>query len=470
MPSMSSTVQLRDNVLYSVLDYASQPALMLVATPFLLRHLGVQQYGVWMLVNSITATASGLGGGFGDGATKYVAKYRGRGDNVGAIRSLAAVLIVHSAFGLISALAMICLAPWLIGHVFTVQPALREVGTAAVRISAALLLLRFVESVFVAAIRGCEHYRPTVIISVTGRVAVTASAIGLAATQHNLVSILWATLMVALIGLAGQAWLAHHILHVSTRWRTSDFLEGLREVSSFGAFTWVKSSVGILTSYADRLLVAGVLGGGPLAYYAVCNQLTQPVHALLAAAFNFVFPHFSAQSSSSLHQIRRRYRNANAIVLTVSAFACVMLVGGATLILRVWIGPAIAAQYHGLLRAVAVGNCLLALTIVPQYTALAFGRARAMAGVNLAAGALSLPASYLLMQRIGVLGAGLGKVVAGLVFLSVFHVARRAINSQQQSQHNAAVSAAANSAMDFAQCDMHAGTATVSTPLIQRSN
>src|SRR4051812_16528531 len=201
MPRMSSTVQLRDNVLYSVVDYASQPLLMLVATPFLLRHLGVQQYGVWMLVNSITATASGLGGGFGDGATKYVATYRGRGDNAGAIRSLAAVLIVHSAFGLISALAMICLAPWLIGHVFAVQPALREVGTAAVRISAALLLLRFVESVFVAAIRGCEHYRPTVIISVTARVAVTACAIGLAATEHNLVSILWATLTVALIGL-----------------------------------------------------------------------------------------------------------------------------------------------------------------------------------------------------------------------------------------------------------------------------
>jgi hypothetical protein len=53
-----------------LVDYISQPALMLIAAPLLLRPLGVQQYGTWMLVNSIAATASGLGGGFGDGATK----------------------------------------------------------------------------------------------------------------------------------------------------------------------------------------------------------------------------------------------------------------------------------------------------------------------------------------------------------------------------------------------------------------
>src|SRR5690348_14654286 len=115
---MSNADRIRDNVLYSVLDYASQPVLMLAATPYLLRELGAQQYGLWMLVNSIAATAGGLGGGFGDGATKYVAMYRGRGDRAAVIRSLAAVLAVHSGFGAIAALAMVCLAPMLVGHVF----------------------------------------------------------------------------------------------------------------------------------------------------------------------------------------------------------------------------------------------------------------------------------------------------------------------------------------------------------------
>ena len=61
MPSTS----IRQNVFYSVLDYVSQPAIMLIAAPLLLRTLGVQQYGTWMLVNSIAATASGLTPGSG---------------------------------------------------------------------------------------------------------------------------------------------------------------------------------------------------------------------------------------------------------------------------------------------------------------------------------------------------------------------------------------------------------------------
>jgi O-antigen/teichoic acid export membrane protein len=69
---------IRQNVFYSLLDYVSQPAMMILAAPVLLKTLGMQQYGAWMLVNSIAATVGGLGGGFGDGATKFISMYRGR--------------------------------------------------------------------------------------------------------------------------------------------------------------------------------------------------------------------------------------------------------------------------------------------------------------------------------------------------------------------------------------------------------
>ena len=446
---MSTSDRIRDNVLYSVLDYASQPALMLAATPYLLRELGAQQYGLWMLVNSIAATAGGLGGGFGDGATKYVAMYRGRGDRAAVIRSLAAVLAVHSGFGAIAALAMVCLAPMLVGHVFAVEPALLVVGIAAVRISAVLLFVRFIESVFVAAIRGCERYRSTVIISVVCRIVVTGAAIALAAVGYNLGAILWATLIVASVGLCGQMLLAHRFLPIGVHWHTIDLRAGIREVTAFGAFTWIKSSLGILTAYADRLLVAAVLGTGPLAYYALCNQLTQPVPALLAAAFSFIFPNFSALSGSSgLHQAQSRYRTANLIAFTAAGLACIVFVAGASPILRLWLGPAIALRYHGLLRVVAIGNCLLALTVVPQYAALAFGRARAVTIVSFVAGAFSLPASYLLMQRLGLLGAGLGKALAGILFLSMIQVGRRAIDFQART--NTKTSADLGAALDLA--------------------
>lgn len=448
MTVLSPTI--RQNVFYSVVDFVSQPALMLIATPMLLRALGVQQYGTWMLVNSIAATASGLGGGFGEGATKYVSMYRGCGDNSGALRSTVAVLALNCGFGLLAAIVMAAMAPWLIGHVFVVEANLQHAGIVAVRVSAALLVVRFAEVVFTSAVRGCERYRPMVVISVLARSTVTLSALALAVEGYGLIAILWATLGLGIASLIGQAFLAYSVLEANEAWWKANILAGIREVFSFSAFTWLKSTLGISIAYADRLLVAGLLGTAPLAFYSLCNQLTQPIPALMAAAFNFVFPNFSAHNSSGRRaETRRSYRLASAFAIS-SIFAISMaLIVGAKLILRWWLGSAVAAQYHDLLVTMAIGNGLLALSVVPQYAALAFGRSRALAMVNLASGVLSLGCGYFLIHRMRLLGAGFAKIIAGLVFLSVFGVVQRVLNGDEPTDHT--FTAPTTTDLDFAQ-------------------
>jgi O-antigen/teichoic acid export membrane protein len=422
----------RQNVLYSLVDYVSQPAIMIVAAPFLLKTLGTQQYGTWMLVNAIAAAASGIGGGFGDGATRYISLYRGRDDREGALRSLLAVLVVNGALGLLSAIAMVVAAPILIGRLFPVDPTLRHAGIVALRISAVVLLLRFVEAVFTAAVKGCEKYQPVVAIAVITRSLATLAAIVLAMQGYGLVAILWATLVAAMVSASGQGWLACGVLHAGELWRKVDIRAGVHEVFRFGAFTWLKSTLGVFLAYGDRLLVAALLGTGPLAFYTLCNQLTQPIHALIAAGFNFVFPHLSARSAAGRRsEALRSYRMAMSISICVVAAIGLPMMAGAHFILRVWLGAAYAEQYHRLLIAMIAGNGLLAITVVPHYAALALGRSRALALVNLVAGAVSMGGGYLLLARFGIVGGGLAKILAGMVFTSLFWIARSAFRDPQ---------------------------------------
>jgi O-antigen/teichoic acid export membrane protein len=419
--------RIRENVLYSVLDYVSQPAMMILAAPFLLKALGTQQYGTWMLVNSIAATASGLGGGFGDGATRYISMHRGRDDRTSAIRSLIAVLAINCALGLLCAVVIVMSAPLLIGHVFRVDPALRPVGIIALRISAFVLLVRFVEAVFTAAVRGYERYRPVVTISVIARLLVVVSSVILAIQGRGLVEILWATLVVGVMSLIAQAFLAHFVLQMSGNWLTADIRTGVLEVSSFGTFTWLKSVVGVLFGYSDRLLVAALLGTGPLAFFALCSQLTQPIHSLVASGFNFMFPNLSARSASGKWiETEKRYRAAVLVSACIVAGICLPMIFMARPILALWLGPHAAQQYGGLLVAMTIGNGLLALCIVPHYTALALGRSRALALMNLVTGVTALSSTYLLVKHIGIIGGGVAKVLAGLTSLYVFSVVRAA--------------------------------------------
>ena len=415
---------IRQNVFYSLLDYVSQPAMMILAAPVLLKTLGIQQYGAWMLVNSIAATAGGLGGGFGDGATKFISMYRGRNDNEGVARSLAAALAINCALGFLLATGLVVCAPLLIGHVFQVEPALRHDGIVAVRISALVLLLRFAQAVFMSAVRGYERYRPVVAASVSSRVLIVVLAVVFTAKGFGLVGILWATLAVEAATLVVLAIIACAILQVRSL-PTTVIRAGVREVSAFGAFTWLKSVMGVLFGYADRLIVAALLGTGPLALYVLCNQLTQPIQALLASGFNFLFPNVSARSASGKWiECQSSYRAATLVSVCIVAAICLPMIFAARGVLAVWLGPGIAERCRGLLIAMTIGNGLLAICVVPHYTALALGRSRSLAYMNLAAGIASLTGVYVLVRHVGLIGGGVGKVFAGLISLSAFAIVR----------------------------------------------
>jgi O-antigen/teichoic acid export membrane protein len=415
---------IRQNVFYSLLDYVSQPAMMILAAPVLLKTLGIQQYGAWMLVNSIAATAGGLGGGFGDGATKFISMYRGRNDNEGVARSLAAALAINCALGFLLAMGLVVCAPLLIGNVFQVEPALRHDGIVAVRISALVLLLRFAQAVFMSAARGYERYRPVVAVTVSSRVLTVVFAVVFTAKGFGLVGILWATLAVEAATLVVLAIIACAILQVRSL-PTTVIRAGVREVSAFGAFTWLKSVMGVLFGYADRLIVAALLGTGPLALYVLCNQLTQPIQALLASGFNFLFPNVSARSASGKWiECQSSYRAATLVSVCIVAAICLPMIFAARGVLAVWLGPGIAERCRGLLIAMTIGNGLLAICVVPHYTALALGRSRSLAYMNLAAGIASLTGVYVLVRHVGLVGGGVGKVFAGLISLSAFAIVR----------------------------------------------
>lgn len=424
MITSSKPEPVRRNVYYSVLDYVSQPATMILAAPILLKTMGVQQYGTWMLVNSIAATASGLAGGFGDGATKFISMYRGRDDREGVARSLLAALMINSALSFLLVIGLVACAPLLVRHVFQVEPLLRHDAIVAVRISAFVLVLRFAQAIFTSAVRAYERYRPVVLTTVSSRLLIVFLAIILTSKGFGLVAILWATLSVETIALIAQAVLAHIILPLR-RLPAIDIQCGLGDIVGFGLFTWLKSATGVLFGYADRLVIAALLGTGPLAFYVLCNQLTQPIPTLLASSFNFIFPNFSARSAAGKWMgIERSYHAYVLVSLCIAAAVCFPMSLAARSVLTVWLGPLLAVKYHALLIAMAVGNGLLALSIVPQYTALAFGRARALAYINLAAGISSAVGGYVLVHRIGLIGGGFARVLAGMVSLSAFVVVR----------------------------------------------
>src|SRR5687768_17683360 len=77
---------------------------MILATPLFIKNLGTHQYGLWVLLNTITQLMSIFNLGLGDANIKYISAYRGTSD-FNAIRK-----IVSTTSSLTSIIALFSIA------------------------------------------------------------------------------------------------------------------------------------------------------------------------------------------------------------------------------------------------------------------------------------------------------------------------------------------------------------------------
>ena len=411
------------NAAYGLLDYAAYPAIMLVATPTLLHHLGVAAFGIWLIANAAVGAGSIVSSGFGDAVIQRVATLRASGD-IAAIRKVVAnVLAINLVLGGALATVLWILIPFVTDRVTHFDPTLHAPCMWSLRIGAVLIVLKSVDSVFICAQRAFERYGPAVRTSVATRLATTLVCVALAVRGYGVPALMGATFAVVGGGVIVQ-WAA--LRHLGSGLFKPAFDRSVyRELSSFGVFSWLQAVSGVIFSQADRLVLGVTLGASAVSYYGICVQLTQPIHGLTAAGLHFLFPHLALRfASSDVVQVRRPiFLALTSNVLMAAALAGTVLLLGRTL-LQHWIGPAFASQSAALLPLLVAGFFLLALNVTGHYALLALGRVRIVTVLNVAGGIVMLIAIAPLVRVYGVSGAALARLCYGpitcLLYLPLF--------------------------------------------------
>jgi O-antigen/teichoic acid export membrane protein len=193
------------NSFYGVADYLVWPIGMLLAAPFLLKHLGTSQYGIWILAGAAVSSGGMVSGSFGDAVIKYVGDCRARADWRGVTRIVRNMISINVMLSGILAIALWYLAPCLSRQVVKTHFELQAICLQSLRIGSVLLVMKAIESVFISTLRAVETYGSTVRISICSRIAILAVAIVLASSGHTVVSIMVATSFITAVGTLGNS-------------------------------------------------------------------------------------------------------------------------------------------------------------------------------------------------------------------------------------------------------------------------
>jgi len=403
------------NASYGAADYLVQPILMLLSTPFLLHRLGVAPYGLWILACAAVSSGNLISSGFGDAAIKYISACRGCGDWPGAHRIVRCMIAINLILSSLVAAVVWGVAPYLVRHIVPADTALQLAGRHALRIGCILLIAKSLESVFISSLRALLHYGPAFKIASVTRTATLLVAVALTADGRGIVAILYATLCIAVLGVAAQAltlrfYLDHLVL--LPLWERST----MAAIAGFGCFSWLQAIAGVTSIQADRLLVGFFLGAPALAYYSVCTQAAQPIHGLISSGFHFLFPHLSARTAEApAHSLRHTIAIALSINIFLAALFSAPLIFFSHPLLRMWMGAAFADHASLTLSLIACSFALLSLNITAHYALLALGEVKLVSWVNVLAALSMLSLMAVLTPRWEIQGAAMARLLYGPV-------------------------------------------------------
>lgn len=88
--------QLKKGVLLNYVTIFLTNVIGLAMTPFILNHLGQNEYGIYLTVGALTGTISLLDFGLSNTVVRFVAKYRAKNDRKGEENFLATVLLIYN--------------------------------------------------------------------------------------------------------------------------------------------------------------------------------------------------------------------------------------------------------------------------------------------------------------------------------------------------------------------------------------
>lgn len=372
------------NASWGSVEYVIVAILQLIAIPVIVKGIGVQMYGVWVISNTFLGLSGILSLGMGQTTLKYVSKYRALQNMDYVSRIICATLTVYLFISFISAVVLFFASRPLIQHVFTVTPENMQVAVDVLRITSLGLVFYFANMSFDAAIRGFERFDFAVSAKLFIMIGMQAGRIGLILAGFGIRSVIWFTVCMFICEAGLKIWILRR--HFLPGFKPVPLLEMqiIREIFSFGLFTWFNTMILLLRTNLEPMILGALLGTEALTYYFIAKGLVDQVLNLIGKTFAFVFPATSKlfEMKDAREIIGREFNRFSFVALSIGVFIIAPMAYLSYPLLEIWIGKDIAVQTYTILKFMCIAYAFQPLGVINGNYLYALGEVKLMTMIN----------------------------------------------------------------------------------------
>ncbi|MEI6021632.1 MAG: hypothetical protein WCR21_10930 [Bacteroidota bacterium] len=360
-----SRIQFYKNSIWTFLELTSYPLLVILSTPFFISKIGIEQYGLWMLINTITLGINVLNIGVGDTSISLISKFRAN-NNTDAIKK---VFRFNFSFAI-----FLCLAAALLGGIFYSSNFIALFYKKENLAFAGLLLflgcvsvgIKFIEIAILSVFKAFERFDINSKLQCLSKCSVIITALLLCSFGEGLISILISGIIVNLFNIGIQLFCLFRFKHELLQWPDLQFLKHRTDYLKYNLWYWLQSSIALFGFLTDKLAVAWFADVKTMGYYYIASMIGTNIHNFFLSFGAFIFPRASYELQAK-NNIFPLYFVSRAIIAIIGWLIILGLILGGDFLFQLWLGPETYLQSIFFIKLYLVFEAGMLLIITPFY-------------------------------------------------------------------------------------------------------
>ncbi len=393
------------NTFFNLLGRSWSFLITLLLTPFILKHLTVGEFGVWVLLSVFTSSFNLLDLGLGASFVRYISAYHTREDYGRINEVLFSGLIFYGLFGVVlTAVGLLVEKPlfaW-----FRIVDAHNVFLLVLIACS-----IQNISVMFLSVFKGIQRMDKSnaieikmSVVNVVGTVVFLEAGLGMLGLAVN------AVVCAVISTLLTWYTVRRYIPQLRMGWHFNSEL--LREMFAYGAKMQVSRFGGQVCFQVDKLIISRYLGLASVSFYEVSSRLTSVMRAIPLVMITALIPVTSElEARNDRERILRTYYVASKYVCMLAVALIAFLILEARSVLNLWLGAGFE-QSVILIQILAVGYGVNVMGGVASQTGAGVGRPEFDMKSTLLLAVMNPILSMSLVHRFGSAGAAAGTSIS----------------------------------------------------------
>jgi O-antigen/teichoic acid export membrane protein len=397
-------------------------------TPYLVRHLGSEAYGLWVLALSFSL-ASGylalLDFGFLTSVVKFVAAHHARNDIPALSQVFSAAMLLYCCMGGVAGLLIVVFVTFFLESTFNIPVEWFSIAQTLLYIFTIQTVLEFPSLVFIATLQGLQRYDLLRLVEFARLSLYVVLVVVFIGRGYGVLALGWIAVVVGIFRLGGLTILLRRTLPaLRIRSFTRAVLYG---IVRFSAQVFVLRINAVIYNQMDKAIIGIMLVSTLLTDYDIANKIRALLLAAASSISTLMVPaasYLDAQGDDK--QIRILFYQGTKYTLVIALPLAIAVLVLAPSLITLWVG----AEYvylAGLVRLAVVYVFWIGLTMTGHNMLIGTGEIKTLLVVQTLATMINLLISLWLTPLLGVAGVMWGTLIGSLLaFVPLMYLLARA--------------------------------------------